>query len=113
MKIAELSVTINARFDSILDIAREIGELKTYKLSPDDNMLLVERNDVVEVLKRHVVTVPEEKKTGTWVEDRMRYKCSVCGKSVGDEIFYMFDPYQMPPYCPNCGVKMEGTDSDD
>ena len=47
MKIAELSVTIHARFDSILDIAQEIGELQTYKLFPDDDMLLVERNDVL------------------------------------------------------------------
>ena len=59
MKIAELSVTINARFDSILDIAQEIGELQTYKLFPDDDMLLVERNDVLEVLKRHVVVEKE------------------------------------------------------
>ena len=59
MKIAELSVTINARFDSVLDIAQEIGELQTYKLFPDDDMLLVERNDVLEVLKRHVVVENE------------------------------------------------------
>lgn len=59
MKITKLSVTINARFDSILDIAQEIGELQTYKLFPDDDMLLVERNDVLEVLKRHVVVEKE------------------------------------------------------
>ena len=59
MKIAKLSVTINARFDSVLDIAQEIGELQTYKLFPDDDMLLVERNDVLEVLKRHVVVENE------------------------------------------------------
>lgn len=59
MKITKLSVTINARFDSILDIAREIGELQTYKLFPDDDMLFVERNDVLEVLKRHVVVEKE------------------------------------------------------
>lgn len=59
MKIDELSVTINARFDSILDIAQEIGELQTYTLFPADDMLLVERNDVLEVLKRHVVVEKE------------------------------------------------------
>ena len=59
IKITELSVTINARFDSILDIAQEIGELQTYKLFPNDDMLLVERNDVLEVLKRHVVVEKE------------------------------------------------------
>jgi len=111
--MANMTINVQARFDNILDIAREIGELQTYKLFPDDDMLLVERNDVLEVLKRHVVTVTEKRKTGTWVEDRTRYKCSVCGKSVDDEIFYMFDPYRMPTYCPNCGVKMEGADSDD
>ena len=59
INITELSVTINARFDSILDIAQGIGELQTYKLFPDDDMLLVERNDVLEVLKRHVVVEKE------------------------------------------------------
>lgn len=52
--MAELSVTIHAQFDDILEIAKEIGELQTYKLFPDDDRLLVEQNDVIEVLKRHV-----------------------------------------------------------
>lgn len=54
--MADMSITINANFDDILEIVKEISELQTYKLFPDDDMLLVERDDVVEVLKRHVVT---------------------------------------------------------
>jgi len=54
--MVEMSLTINASFDDILEIAKEISELQTYKLFPDDDMLLVDRDDVVEVLKRHVVT---------------------------------------------------------
>lgn len=44
---------------------------------------------------------------GEWIEDRMDYKCSACGKAVKDEIIYMLDPYQFPPSCPYCGAKME------
>lgn len=54
--MAEMSITINASFDDILEIVKEISELQTYKLFPDDDMLLVDRDDVVEALKRHVVT---------------------------------------------------------
>lgn len=57
--MANMTINIHARFDSILDIAQEIGELQTYKLFPNDDMLLVERDDVLEVLKRHVVTEKE------------------------------------------------------
>ncbi len=54
--MTNLSLTINAEFDNVLEIANEIAELQTYKLFPDDDMLLVSRDEVVEVLKRHVVT---------------------------------------------------------
>ena len=50
----ELSVTIHAQFDDILEIAKEIEELQTYKLFPDDELLLISQDDVIEVLKRHV-----------------------------------------------------------
>ena len=53
-EMADMSITIHARFDDILEIAKEIGELQTYKLFPDDDMLLISQDDVIEVLKRHV-----------------------------------------------------------
>ena len=53
------------------------------------------------------ISADDVRGVGVWSEDRMDYRCSVCGKSVKDEIFYMFEPYQMPPYCPNCGARME------
>lgn len=52
--MADLSITIHAQFDDILEIAKEIGELQTYKRYPDDELLLISQDDVIEVLKRHV-----------------------------------------------------------
>lgn len=59
MNKTELSVTINASFDSIIEIADEISKLQTYKMSEYDDMLLVSRDEVCEVLKRHVVVEKE------------------------------------------------------
>lgn len=50
------------------------------------------------------IELPEH---GEWIEDRMDYRCSVCGKTVKDEIIYMLEPYQFPAFCPYCGVKLE------
>lgn len=58
--MAEPVCKISAKFDNILEIINEIASLQTYTLFDDDDMLLVERNDVVEVLKRHVVTEVEK-----------------------------------------------------
>lgn len=51
----------------------------------------------------------EVRGVGEWIEDRMDYRCSDCGETVKDEIFYMFYPYRLPKFCPNCGARMEGT----
>lgn len=45
---------------------------------------------------------------GEWIEDHADYKCTACGETVKDEIFYMLDPYRLPTYCPNCGARMKG-----
>ena len=68
------------------------------------------KTDLIQVhqaLEKAAISPDDVRGVGKWTEDRMDYRCSVCGKSVKDEIFYMFEPYQMPPYCPNCGAKME------
>ena len=51
-----ITVTINANFDNVMQIVNEIGKLQTYKLFPDDTMLLVDRSEVRDVLVRHVAT---------------------------------------------------------
>lgn len=56
MSKSNLSVTINANFDSIADIITDISSLQTYKLFPDDNMLLINMDDLIEILKRHIVS---------------------------------------------------------
>lgn len=58
--MAEFTVTVNAEFDNILDVASEIGELQTYKLSEDSDMLLVSLDDVAEVLRKHIKFGKEE-----------------------------------------------------
>lgn len=54
--MAEFTVKINANFDNISEIISEIASLQTYKLFPGDNMLLISRDDLVEILKRHVIS---------------------------------------------------------
>lgn len=53
--MAEFTVKINANFDNISEIISEIASLQTYKMVSGDDMLLVNRDDLVEILKRHVV----------------------------------------------------------
>lgn len=54
--MAEFTVKINANFDNISEIISEIASLQTYKPFPGDNMLLISRDDLVEILKRHVIS---------------------------------------------------------
>ncbi len=53
-------------------------------------------------------------KTGHWIQQNKgvmvtTYKCSVCGRIVGDDTGY--NVYEDYPYC-NCGAKMEGDKND-
>ena len=114
--MGELTVTINAKLDNILDVAKDIAKLQTYKLFEDDDMLLVERDDVVEVLKRHIkcdhapTFFPDEVRgVGKWITKENGkvwwYECSCCGtrplksRWVNEET--------LSCYCPHCGAKME------
>ena len=53
MKI-ELPIKINVELDGIDEILQELQELQTYKLFETDEMLLVSRADVADILARHV-----------------------------------------------------------
>ena len=53
MKI-ELPIKIKVELDGIDEILQELQELQTYKLFETDEMLLVSRADVADILARHV-----------------------------------------------------------
>lgn len=55
MKI-ELPIKIKVELDGIDEILQELQELQTYKLFETDEMLLVSRADVADILARHVKT---------------------------------------------------------
>ena len=63
--------------------------------------------DVSKDRRRDDCPLGNVRNTGNWIEDRMDYRCSVCGKTVKDEIVYMLEPYQFPAFCPYCGAKLE------
>ena len=54
--ISCLTVTINAKFDSIKAIVDEIMTLKRYRLFPESEVPLVRLEEVVRLLRRHVDT---------------------------------------------------------
>ena len=58
MKI-ELHIKIKVELDGIDEIIQELQELQTYKLFETDEMLLVSRADVADILTRHVKTKRE------------------------------------------------------
>ena len=55
----------------------------------------------------------EVRGVGKWIEYHADYKCTACGETVKDEIFYMLDPYRLPTYCPNCGARLGNGGTDD
>lgn len=47
-----------------------------------------------------------------WLSKAMRIMCSDCGAEFNDEIVYMLNNYEPMNYCPACGAKMDGGDTD-
>jgi hypothetical protein len=69
--------------------------------------------DMLDEIENAPALSPDEVRgVGEWIEDRMDYRCSACGETVKDEIFYMFYPYRLPKFCPNCGARMKGASED-
>lgn len=56
----KLEIPITVEFDDVWEMVDEIKALQTYKLSEDDDMLLVDREDVADILKKHVMAKPKQ-----------------------------------------------------
>ena len=106
MKI-EFPIKVKVELDGIDEILQELQELQTYKLFETDEMLLVSRADVAEILARHVRAKTAELDTSRerlWIflykhkNGEKRYSCPVCN-SLSDA------PYK---HCPFCGTPMAG-----
>lgn len=73
------------------------------------------KTDLIQVhqaLEKAVISPDEVRGVGEWIEYHADYKCTACGETVKDEIFYMLDPYRLPTYCPNCGARMKGAEDE-
>lgn len=100
----EFPIKVKMELDGIDEILQELQELQTYKLFETDEMLLVSRADVADILARHVRAKTAE--TGEWVADStMQVHCSKC--------FFEVDVKKTPvhvlnhlDFCPSCGIKM-------
>ena len=53
------SITVKCDFDDIQQIVDEIKELQTYKLFEDDDMILINRAELVKILLKHLRTESE------------------------------------------------------
>ena len=110
-----LEIPVEVDLNGIDDIVDEIKSLQTYKLSEGDDMDLVSRDDVAEILINHIEAKRKsepQRMRGKWVGTEFdgyadgnpvyyEWKCSACGCVVEDE-----EPTWN--YCPNCGADMRG-----
>jgi DNA-directed RNA polymerase subunit RPC12/RpoP len=66
-------------------------------------------NECIEYLKARAKTVDAAPVVhARWEDDHMDYKCSACGTSFHDDMFWIQGDCIAPKYCPNCGAKMDG-----
>lgn len=87
-------------------------------------MRLIDADALLDAISVHLERIEQEfddaptigpVRHGRWIETSYdEYTCSVCGKNVGDEIFYAIGPEDresasmgVANYCPNCGAKMD------
>ena len=61
----ELKIPIEIVFDDVNSVIDELGKLQTYKLFEGDDMILVDVDDVVDVLTRHVMAREAKEPCGT------------------------------------------------
>ena len=72
-------LTINLFFDDIQAIIEEIAKLQTYKLFENDDMILIDRTELVSILGKHVKIETEkdvQAKCKEWL--RVKGKCPTC-----------------------------------
>lgn len=61
----ELKIPIEIVFDDVNGVIDELGKLQRYKLCEGDDMTLVDVDDVVDVLTRHVMAREAKEPCGT------------------------------------------------
>lgn len=61
----ELKIPIEIVFDDVNSVIDELGKLQKYKLCEGDDMTLVDVDDIVDVLTRHVMAREAKEPCGT------------------------------------------------
>ena len=116
--MAELKVKIETDLGPIEDLLEAINAMQTYKLFENDDMLLVDKADLCEILVRHVRTRRSDEqlvKCGRWVEHNYDPEYLICDFSCS-ECGYFLDEYYCGEgcwpgktdhyFCTNCGARM-------
>ena len=66
--MAKLEIPVVVDIDAVAELIEELKDLQTYKLGVGDDIILVDRDEVVEIFKNHVKAKQrEERKTGRWI----------------------------------------------
>ena len=61
--MADLELSLKVNFDNdFYGMLQELGTLQTYKLFEDDDMLLVEKDDVVQLFNRHMIVAENDRR---------------------------------------------------
>lgn len=103
--MAKLEIPIVVDIDAVEELLEELKRLQTYKLGAGDDLILVDRDDVVEIITMHIEAKQrKESKTGRWINhvDRGMCECNICGEMIETERAHRAH------YCPNCGAYMGG-----
>lgn len=59
--MAVLELSLNLHFDDdFYGMLQELGTLQTYKLFEGDDMLLVDKDDVIQLFKRHMIVAEND-----------------------------------------------------
>lgn len=69
--------------------------------------------NVYELLAELPAVEAEPVRHGRWIEDRTDVICSSCGCRYNGELFCMSQEDDAFSHCPNCGAKMDATDTND
>ena len=109
----KLKIPIEVDFDDMKSLIDDIGKLQKYKLFEGDELVLVNADDVLDVLVKHIKA---QSKTGKWIKAKnwgiRCYQCDQCGN------YLDFDGVNAgrgaTNFCPNCGADMrENADAEE
>lgn len=84
------------------------AELEAAKEAPDKTCAKAILDMLIDVKLAPAVDA-EPVRHGRWIDDRTEMVCSECNAVYSDEIVFMNKDFECndPPYCPNCGAKMD------